>query len=115
MGAGSRRQKPVYFGRQSVHNQHRVTKWRSRMSKTNVLSLAFNGDVQPRRKSHVTDRASSPTSEENQSHFSRATEANEGVFCSDDRILLGLIAASLVLPRESSAAMCSTSPAPMAR
>jgi hypothetical protein len=41
-----------------------------------------------------------PTSEENQRHFSRATEVHEGVFCSDDRILLGLIAASLVLPLE---------------
>jgi hypothetical protein len=40
-----------------------------------------------------------PTSEENKRHFSRATEANEGFFCSDDRILLGLIAASLVLPQ----------------
>jgi hypothetical protein len=36
--------------------------------------------------------------EENQGYFSRERRSNEGFFCSDDRILLGLIAASLVLP-----------------
>jgi hypothetical protein len=36
--------------------------------------------------------------EENQGHLSRERRGNEGVFCSDDRILLGRVAASLVLP-----------------
>jgi len=37
-------------------------------------------------------------SEENHGHLSRERRGNGGVFCLDDRILLGRIAASLVLP-----------------
>jgi hypothetical protein len=37
--------------------------------------------------------------EEDQGHLSRERRGNEGVFCSDDRILLGRVAASLVLPQ----------------
>src|SRR6516225_4490855 len=37
-----------------------------------------------------------PQPEENQAHFSQACRSNEGVFCSENRILLGQVAASLV-------------------
>lgn len=41
---------------------------------------------------------SGPFSFVNRDISAERAEANEGVFCSDDRILLGPIAASLVLP-----------------
>jgi hypothetical protein len=36
--------------------------------------------------------------EEDRGHLSRERRGNEGVFCPDDRILLGRVAAPLVLP-----------------
>ena len=39
-----------------------------------------------------------PKPEGNQAHFSQVCRSNEGVFYSENRILLGLVAASLLLP-----------------
>jgi hypothetical protein len=44
------------------------------------------------------ERQLEPKSEENEGHFSRARGSNESVFSGQNRVLLGLVAASLVQP-----------------
>jgi len=70
---------------------------------TKLLPLAgFEGAIRPEIAGSTSLRKlespPGPKPEENQGHFSRVARSNEGAFCSDERVLLGLVAAPLVLP-----------------
>jgi hypothetical protein len=63
---------------------------------TKLLPLAgFEGAIRPEIAGSTSLRKlespPGPKPEENQGHFSRVARSNEGAFCSDERVLLGLI------------------------